>query len=311
MSKFGSILIVFFISKNVFALTCNSSYVENKALNISLSKIEMDNKKYLSAYIGSGLLSLSEGDYVIVQNIANGSDSINIEPKISDPKYTEKILQNLITMKNKISNDNIQLPAGFDKKTLLSMQSQLMAAIQNFLKEHSANKNWNLFNSFLFYETLKIENDLKFKNNNCGMTGYELTAIEAYTGGLYKYINKSLRTQINENSLNNLVKIFNRGLDKLEPYKGLVTRGASLSEPYLSQHKLGNIVLYLGLTSTSKGEAAAFTSDYKFSIQSEYGRDISEISMYPDEREVLFKPTTNFHIDAIEGNEFKMSEVIK
>jgi hypothetical protein len=292
---------------DVFAieLKCNQNLSQHA--NVKLDVNESFEINRFNSFLNDSYLSLSEEDYVVVQNISLGSDSINITPKLNDPEYANNILKNIVSMQEKIKNGAVELPPGLSKDSVIQLQDSYKKIITKFTNNTDLNKNWTFFNSFLYYNNIRFEAKYKY-TQKCGMSLAEISAITCYTGGLYKYINRSLRNDVQLNSLRNLSLIFNNGLDKLESYIGNVTRGASLSEPYLSQHAVGKTVLYKGLTSTSNG--VPFAGDYSFSIESKTGKDISLISMYPDEKEVLFKPNTRFLIKNKTNNLFEMVEQI-
>lgn len=299
------LLLTFTSSVYAVDLKCNQQLTQNPTI-VTLNNDEKSQLTEFNAFLNDKSFSLSEEDFVVIQNLSLGSDSVNITPKLSDPNYGANMMKNIISVKEKIKNGSWELPSGLTKDDVLVLQESYVRIIEEFTKSTNPLKNWNFFNSFLYYNNIRFEAKYKY-SQKCGMSLAEISAITCYTGGLYKYINRSLRTDVQLNSLKNLSLIFTNGLDKLESYVGDVTRGASLPEPYLSQHTVGNEVIYKGLTSTSNG--VSFAGDYSFNITSKTGKDISLISMYPDEKEIIFKPNTRFQIKNRTDNVFKMIEL--
>ncbi|MCK9154643.1 MAG: ADP-ribosyltransferase domain-containing protein, partial [Paludibacteraceae bacterium] len=88
-------------------------------------------------------------------------------------------------------------------------------------------------------------------------------------------------------------------------YKGTVYRGTKLDEASLITimgMKPGDSVYMKSFTSTSllESKASEFNSDVLFEIESLTGRNISHISDYPTEKEVLLSPDTRYKVESIE-----------
>jgi hypothetical protein len=89
-------------------------------------------------------------------------------------------------------------------------------------------------------------------------------------------------------------------LKKLPTYEGPVVRGTDLPPEVLDQYQPGQVVTESAFTSTTTDPAVArsptFTGNVEFRIMSSSGRDISSLSMFPHEQEILFPPDTEFEV---------------
>lgn len=110
------------------------------------------------------------------------------------------------------------------------------------------------------------------------------------------------------------IKLIQSALNKCPQHKGIVHRGTNLPTDVLDHCKEGEVVTERAFTSTSTKESVAtskkFDGSARFVIHSSTGRDISRLSMYPQEKEVLFFPKTQFYINKVTetGEEIKMGE---
>jgi len=147
--------------------------------------------------------------------------------------------------------------------------------------------------------------------NFSGMPIQMQRSITAYTGGYYTKINNALRGESGltaKKKMQELADLINASLDAAPTkYKGLVTRGLSLSGDELKQfidtHKQaylsGGTVIYDAFTSAAKGEYSKFTGNIKLKIQSKNGVYVRPLSQFPSENEVLFKAGSKFFVDDI------------
>lgn len=123
----------------------------------------------------------------------------------------------------------------------------------------------------------------------------ELVALHTYTGGDYVKINKELQgvqpltpfTQI-------LTSVAVQGLNKLPEYTGMSVRGTDLPRNANRDCVPGAAIVNYGFTSTSA--ASGFKGTHQFVIKSSGGRDISFLSQYPKEKEILFPPARQFRV---------------
>lgn len=170
-----------------------------------------------------------------------------------------------------------------------------------------------------------------------GLTAAHISAITTYSGGDYNYMNPVMannagwltgakgknpnsafgrvdnQTLRDEGGIHGAVAL--DGLKKMQPYKGTVYRGARFTPEEFGHHfKVGEPFNYGTLTSSSKDQSRAL--DFAFSMKSapdekqtvgilteiedSGGRDISEISMFMEEAEVLILPDTTLVVVSIE-----------
>ena len=152
-----------------------------------------------------------------------------------------------------------------------------------------------------------VEDALEKKRSNPdfdSLSDGEFVALHAYTRDYYSPMNQALRKNdvqlLDENgpfinstssALNKLSKIPGR------VYKGKVFRGMNMDETKI--HQLfpdSGIYVDKGFMSTSQDFDSAFSGKLKIFIDSKNGVSISDVSFYPDEKEILFKPGSTFKI---------------
>ncbi|HEY4041370.1 MAG TPA: ADP-ribosyltransferase [Rhodopila sp.] len=125
-------------------------------------------------------------------------------------------------------------------------------------------------------------------------------ALADYTGSGYEDLNSALRSDVLDASQHARVAAINNALEKLPPYQGPVIRGTNLPPEVLDQYRPGEIIKEDAFLSTSTNTAVArspsFAGNVEFRILSSSGRDISSVSMFPDEQEVLFPSGTTFYV---------------
>lgn len=130
---------------------------------------------------------------------------------------------------------------------------------------------------------------------SCGMNQEEITALKYYSDSGYGCMNSYLRTDDNrDENIDYMIKVLNRGLDKLPSYQGIVKRGASLPESIREAHGVGAVIEYDAFTSTSTN--SGFSGEDMFIIQSQTGKPIMGFSQHRSENEVLFKSGTKFKV---------------
>lgn len=140
-----------------------------------------------------------------------------------------------------------------------------------------------------------------------GLTMPELVSIHAYTtsNGKHGYVpmNEALRDlepqQLRQSPLFPLIHQAYSGVRKMPDYSGVVYRSApSLPPNVLEQYKVGETIDEKGFTSTSKKQGGQYGyGKIRFTIRSNHGKDVSGISHYKDEEEVLFPPGTRFKVE--------------
>jgi hypothetical protein len=128
----------------------------------------------------------------------------------------------------------------------------------------------------------------------------DLSALAHYTGLGHEDLNGALRNGTMDASQEARVEALNHALQKLPPHHGPVFRGTHLPDGELARYQPGVVVTELAFVSTSVDPAvarfAAFAGNVEFKILSKTGRDISSVSMFPTEREVLFPTGVQFYV---------------
>ena len=139
-----------------------------------------------------------------------------------------------------------------------------------------------------------------------GMTGQEAAHIIGYTDGEYGKLNKGLRAGALTPEQHNYVKHLDAALDRLPPHEGETRRGAELSPEARAHYKVGMVVHEAGYASTSKHRK--FGGNTTFHFKGHSGRDVSFMSLHPNEGEVLYKRGTWFKVVKITGNTIHLEE---
>jgi hypothetical protein len=156
-----------------------------------------------------------------------------------------------------------------------------------------------------------LEGNLDFEKAYPMLSFEEKVAVNAYTDNLYLNLNKMLRgfafEPEHQKILEDLGAIIFNALNKMLPkYKGLVFRGSNLTNEVLQEYvecfKSNTIILHSFFTSTSKSFFIAekfFKGNVFFTVLSKNGLDVSSLSQYPTEEEILFNRDTNFKVTSI------------
>lgn len=115
---------------------------------------------------------------------------------------------------------------------------------------------------------------------------------------------------MNRNELELYVRLIESGLSQLPSFKGTVFRGTNLTPEQLAKYKKDEIVTESAFTSTSTVAGDAFPGNTQFVINSKNGREISILSEYPNEKEVLFKSNTKFKVLTVDFDKKANTTVI-
>lgn len=132
------------------------------------------------------------------------------------------------------------------------------------------------------------------------LTSEEQLALADYTGSGYQDLNSALRSDALDASQHARIDALNNALEKLPAYQGPVIRGTNLPPEVLAQYQPGEVITEDAFLSTTTNEAVArsptFAGNVEFRILSSTGRDISFVSMFPGEQEILFPAGTRFYV---------------
>ena len=131
-------------------------------------------------------------------------------------------------------------------------------------------------------------------------TSDDVMALADYTGSGYEELNEALRSDALDASHHARIDALNNALEKFPPYEGPVIRGTNLPLDVLAQYRPGEFFIEKGFMSTTMNTAVArspmFAGNVEFRILSSTGRDISPVSMFPSEQEILFPAGTRFYV---------------
>lgn len=128
----------------------------------------------------------------------------------------------------------------------------------------------------------------------------DLAALAHYTGPGYQDLNFALREGALDATQQARVDALHNALEKLPIFEGAVVRGTNLPADVLEQYRPGEIITESAFTSTSTDHAVAqsptFAGNTEFRIWSTTGRDVSSVSMFPGEQEILFPAGSKFYV---------------
>ncbi len=103
-------------------------------------------------------------------------------------------------------------------------------------------------------------------------------------------------------------KRLSHNLSRLKTYQKRVYRNAFIETKVFRSYKEGQVIVFPGFTSTSKEWINAFGGDTMIIIHSKTGKDISWLSYFKEEKEVLFDKYSRFKI--LRKIELKRGETI-
>lgn len=148
------------------------------------------------------------------------------------------------------------------------------------------------------------------------LTPQDAAYLITYSGRRFREANSQLRKGKMASGYSGYVKGVNAALDKLPPLTGTSYRSTSLSPKQLGSYIPGAVVKDPGFTSASAAPIDKKFSGYKskeqdvtMEIHGRSGRDVSALSNYPNEHEVLFKSGTPFRVRERNGNHIVLDEV--
>lgn len=134
-----------------------------------------------------------------------------------------------------------------------------------------------------------------------GLNSHEVVGIYFYTTAAYEWLNKPLRA--NDSAAlakwDATIKVASSGLNKLPGFSCSVKRGTGLPPEVLDQLVEGASFREKAFMSTTLGRIPkAFVKPVEFKINSDHCKAISWASQYPNEKEVLFPPGSEFGVVA-------------
>jgi len=143
--------------------------------------------------------------------------------------------------------------------------------------------------------------------NLADLSTAELGILRTYTGGDYRRMNRSLRENLGQGPFGILAKMMNAALTKAKKYKGVTSRGLNIQgddynsfmEKIRTAFESGSAWRDFGMMSSSKGTTPAMGGNIILILNGKSGVDISKISRYGGEKEVLFPSGTQWLVTEI------------
>jgi hypothetical protein len=132
-----------------------------------------------------------------------------------------------------------------------------------------------------------------------GVDKDELVAIRLYTSSAYRKVNQALRTRDPATlpAMESIIKAASSGLNKLPASPCTAKRGTGLPDNVLKALEKDTQFIECAFLSTTYGDIpGAFKKDITFEIESDSCARIDWMSEFPNEKEVLFPPGSEFFV---------------
>lgn len=269
---------------------------------------------------------LSETDEILKkENKGNSAERVQMRKalkKETDPAK-KKALQQKILDSMKMEYDATKKPALLDKMDQYSAKYKLPHPVQKDPGVVSAAEKWGVAapkktaselgkytpeetRTFDLLSRFSSESDAKIwmsaakekmpAGEKLGLNFEEMAYAQTYTGSGYREINSQLRSGSLTEAGAEYSSKMNSVLDKLPARPGTTYRRADMDFGDAIKYKPGNVVVESAFTSSSKSEEYLSGKKYGFVIHGKSGKDISTISKYPHEQEILFRKGTAFKV---------------
>ena len=239
--------------------------------------------------------ALEQGEKATTQIGANGKNKLEIfrfnpgaEQKLFPSKHPYNKVKGAEDIKKELEKDTSQY------------DNDLFKSFRQDAKEYAQSETHQ--------KALQINNKIRPAETFC---------VDKYTGDFFVDINYYLRNggEPKEEFFEKYRKVMNSALDKLESYKGTVYRGSDLSLEVINKYKkaaeTGEPYTENYYLSTSKNEDTIFDRNTFYEIKSKNGKQIEELSLFSEEKEVLFKEGTKFKINSVYFDEGMNKNVIE
>jgi len=202
--------------------------------------------------------------------------------------------------------------ASESQKIAEAKAKQEAADFEQSLNSPEAKEHYEALNGILSGNATALINTAAKKLKTLGkaydkMTPGGAAQVMAYSGSYYREVNKQLRAGLMTEEQYKFAASLNQALETMPKYEGVTRRGATLSPEQVAMYKPGMIIEERGFTSTST--ASGFGGNTRFEVKGKTGRDISKLSHYPSEAEVLFKAGTRFKVVSNKDNKIVLEEV--
>lgn len=197
-----------------------------------------------------------------------------------------------------------------------TMQKSILEYFSKIKKSNISTESLEIINLLINFR-LSLDKQIKanlFKDNNLTLDEYLILYV--YTTGFYEPLNGYLYSKKNNNiKLDYLKNKLNYILKKMNPYKGLVKRVSNFKPDNFEKiYCVGCVVQNKGFTSTTlKDEYIIYeessTPALYFEIFSKTGVEVSPLSKFSSEKEVLIRADAYFRVLKVEGNIITMEEL--
>ena len=142
--------------------------------------------------------------------------------------------------------------------------------------------------------------DIKARMPNLrGIPDEELMALRGYTSNDYRFLNQALRSgdPAQMAGLEGYIRSASSALGRLPEYRGTTFRGLeSLWPGFMTRYAPGAVITEEAFMSTAATTGAAFRGEAVIQVVGTRGRDVSMLSEYAHEAEVLFAPGSRFRV---------------
>lgn len=136
----------------------------------------------------------------------------------------------------------------------------------------------------------------KADGDKLGLTFEELAYAQTYTGNGYRQVNSQLRSGTIDEATYEYATRMDRTLQKLPSAPGTTYRSTDLTKEQILKYAPGKVVVESAFTSTSKSKKFLDKYETGFVVRGKTGKDITTVSKYPHEEEILFNKNTAFRV---------------
>lgn len=136
------------------------------------------------------------------------------------------------------------------------------------------------------------------------LTANDILHIATYTGKAHHKLNNALREGTATAKQIKFAERLDEALSKLPDHNGKTYRDIDIPKQnlkaFLKRYRQGEIVEEYQFTSTSqRNDLKGFSGNIKFIVYGKKGKDIEKMSLYPEEKEVLFKTKSRFYVKTV------------
>lgn len=271
-----------------------AAITQQQAEKINVPKFSMSNAAQEGGDTISTLLQLVAGGIGIAKTGAKGAAKLlTVSKEVKASQTSTKIIDDIAAHPVKVHADPTYSPVGPSGDGVRVVP--LAAATKNAAVRKLLEDKWGA-------DAVKsgLEQKIKDPMLNSLLTDNEYLTIQCYTSSLYKEINALLRSGTPGDWLA-IVEEAKAGMAKLSEngykFTGPVRRDADFTPDEIKKlFPDGGIFLNKTFVSSTTELKGVFTGNTEIYIESIDGIDVSSMSKFPNEKEILFKPETNFKV---------------